>query len=144
MRRQSKGIYTQPRAKKAGHMQLREALRLRPAGGWSRDLLNNTTTGKLLAKKHEEQVEKLLTQHPLKSKQDVETLQKKLLETPAQKFVLLYEASLCGPLNAEALVEYMTLFKQLFPEYYKQFYKDKTPSQVAAECLQSEVDKKRG
>jgi len=110
-----------------------DAFRLRLLGGFSQDLLG-TAAGKMLMEQHWAEVKKLLKKEKPKTKTAALKVIKKAMQLPQQRFIILYEASMRGPLTPNAFQEYMTLFSQLFPDAYKGVYGSKKPAQITAEC----------
>ena len=72
-------------------------------------------------------------------KKEVEELLKKTMQLPEQKFLMLYEASLQGPLTHEAFREYMELFKKFWPQAYKGVFGYRTPGQITSACVKQEA-----
>ena len=110
-----------------------KAVAIRPAGEWSRDLLENTETGKLLAIQHFANVSKAIKKEKPKTKTEMKKILKKALMTPQQKLVILYEKSLHTPLSTTEFHQYLELFKECFPAIYKGLYGNKQPAQIVAE-----------
>ena len=122
-----------------------ETFQLRPAGPWSRDVLNSEGLGKLLNAQHMVEVKKILLKIKPKNKGDIEKALKLAENTPQQRFIILNEASMQGPLTSEAFQEYMSLFKQILPNHWKQIYGKKTPTQITTTCIKQmpELETKR-
>ena len=122
-----------------------ETFQLRPAGPWSRDVLNSEGLGKLLNAQHMVEVKKILLKIKPKNKGDIEKALKLAENTPQQRFIILNEASMQGPLTSEAFQEYMSLFKQILPNHWKQIYGKKTPTQITTACIKQmpELETKR-
>jgi hypothetical protein len=114
------------------------ATAIRPAGEWSRDLLENTEGGKALQAIHYRHVLRSLKgakpKSPAEAKKAVE---KAMKESPAQRLVVLYEKSLHGPLDTREFMEYLELFRECFPATYKSLYGNKSPQQVVAETAKT-------
>ena len=111
-----------------------DLFKLKSAGAWSQELLTSHGFGKLLEEQHLAEVKKILGR--IKPKNETQ-LKKALLEaqnTPQQRFLILNEASMQGPLKPEAFQEYFTLFKTILPAQYKQMYGAKTPAQLTEAC----------
>ena len=108
---------------------------LRAAGPWSRDILNGEGIGQLLNTQHMVEVKKILLKIKPKNKGDIEKALKLAENTPQQRFLILSEASMQGPLTSEAFQEYMRLFKQILPNHWKQIYGKRTPSQITTACI---------
>ncbi len=108
---------------------------LRAAGPWSRDILNSERIGQLLNAQHMVEVKKILLKIKPKNKGDFEKALKLAENTPQQRFLILSEASMQGSLTSEAFHEYMSLFKQILPNHWKQIYGKKTPTQITTACL---------
>ncbi|MCL6579285.1 MAG: hypothetical protein K6T73_07860 [Candidatus Bathyarchaeota archaeon] len=115
---------------------LYELVRLKPAGEWSRDLVESTEAGKILAETHWKNVKKALKKEKPSTKAQLEAVLKKAVMTPQQKLVILYEKSLRMPLSTEEFQQYLTLFQENFPEAYKSMYDKKSPSEIVAQNLQ--------
>ena len=114
-----------------------EAVGLKPAGEWSKDLLE-TETGLVLKKGHMANVAEMLKRAGKpKDKKELEETFKKTLVTPQQRFMVLYEAGLHGPLTPQAFTEYMGLFREFFPKAYRAVYGSMTPEQITVSCLKS-------
>lgn len=109
-----------------------ELFRLR-AGDWTQDFLSSAA-GRMLTDSHWEKALPLLQKAKIKTKADAEKLMEKIMKLPEQRFLLLHEASARGPLTTEAFKEYFSLFQTLFPQFYKQIYGNKTPSQITSTC----------
>jgi hypothetical protein len=107
--------------------------------------LNNEGLGKLLNAQHMVEVKKILLKIKLKNKGDIEKALKLAENTPQQRFIILNEASMQGPLTSEAFQEYMSLFKQILPNHWKQIYGKKTPTQITTACIKQmpELETKR-
>ena len=138
-RQNSKAKYAQKRARRRTGVPKRNVLKqlaLKPAGSWSQDLLENTDTGKILKKQHAKAVEQKLRNVKASSPQELNKIVEKVVLTPQQKFVILYEKSLREPLSPSEFTEYLTLLKDNFPALYKHLYGNKTPSQITAECIE--------
>jgi hypothetical protein len=132
-----------PKSVKATDRKIFEVFRLRPAGQWSSDFLNSET-GRELVESHWTQVQNILMAAAKKSKlpmskKEVEELLKKTMQLPEQKFLMLYEASLQGPLTHEAFREYMELFKKFWPQAYKGVFGYRTPGQITSACVKQEA-----
>ncbi|MGB9777977.1 MAG: hypothetical protein ACPLW8_01110 [Candidatus Bathyarchaeales archaeon] len=115
---------------------LYELVRLKPVGEWSRDLVESTEAGKILAETHWKNVKKTLKREKPFTKAQLEAVLKKAVMTPQQKLVILYEKSLRMPLSTEEFQQYLTLFQENFPEAYKSMYGKKSPSEIVAQNLQ--------
>ena len=114
---------------------LYEALKLKPAGDWSTDLLKSTN-GKRLSEDHWENVRKELEKAGTpKNREEFENTVKTAILTPQQRFIVLYETSLKVLLAPKAFTEYITLFKEVLPNHFKAIYGSKTPKQVTANCM---------
>jgi hypothetical protein len=129
--------------KSAKAKKLYEAVRLRPVGEWSRDLVENTETGRILAQQHWINVKKVLVKAKPKSEAQVKKTLEKAVQTPQQKLVILYEKSLREPLTAEEFVRYLELFKECFPKTFKVMYGGKSPKQIAADALKGTVERRK-
>lgn len=123
---------------------LYKALAIRPAGEWSRDLLENTEGGKLLAAGHFVHVMKVLAKEKPKSKRELEAALKKAMMSPQQRLVILYEKGLRMPLSDKEFREYLELFKECFPNAYESLYGKKSPKQVVAEALGPPLFRRKG
>jgi len=130
-----------PKGLKGSAKKLYLATAIRPVGEWSRDLLENTETGKLLAVQHFQNVMKVLAKEKPKTKTQMEKTLKKAVMTPQQRLVILYEKSLREPLDSREFLEYLELFRECFPNAYKALHGDKSPSQVLAETAKTTVKK---
>lgn len=111
-----------------------EALKLKPVGVWSRDLLESGA-GKVLQAKHWENVVKELQRAKPQNIAELKKTIKKATNTPQQRLLTLYETSLHRPLTQQEFVEYLTLFKENFPGHYETLYGKKTPKDIAVECM---------
>ncbi len=132
-----------PKSVKATEHKIFEVFGLRPAGQWSSDFLNSET-GRKLVESHWINVQHILMTAAKKSKlpmskKEVEALLKKTMQLPEQKFLMLYEASLQGPLTHEAFREYMELFKKFWPQAYKGVFGYRTPGQITSACVKQEA-----
>jgi hypothetical protein len=132
-----------PKSVKDSERKIFEVFRLRPAGQWSSDFLNSEA-GRQLVESHWIQVQHVLMDAAKKSKlpmskKEVEALLKKTMQLPEQKFLMLYEASLQGPLTHEAFREYMELFKKFWPKAYKGVFGYRTPGQITSACVKQEA-----
>lgn len=126
-----------PKELKGKAREFYKAVAIRPAGEWSRDLLENTETGKLLAVQHFENVSKAIKKEKSKTKTEIKKTLKKAMMTPQQRFVILYEKSLHMPLSATEFREYLDLFKECFPRIYEGLYGNKQPAQIIAETVEA-------
>jgi len=132
-----------PKSVKATEHKIFEVFGLKPAGQWSSDFLNSET-GRQLVESHWTKVQHILmaaakeSKLP-RSKKEVEQLLKKTMQLPEQKFLMLYEASLQGPLTHEAFREYMELFKKFWPQAYKGVFGYRTPGQITSACVKQEA-----
>ena len=117
-----------------------EAVDLKAAGEWSRELLEKTETGHILKEGHMANVAEMLKKagKPKDEKELKETF-KEALATPQQRFVVLYEAGLHGPLTPKLFTEYMGLFRELFPKTYNVVYGARTPEQITASSLKGKL-----
>ena len=122
--------------KSKSNRHLYELVRLQPVGEWSRDLVESTEAGKILAETHWKNVKKALKKEKPSTKAQLEAVLKKAVMTPQQKLVILYEKSLRMPLSTEEFQQYLTLFQENFPEAYKSMYGKKSPSEIVAQNLQ--------
>ncbi|MEM2534143.1 MAG: hypothetical protein QXK12_09000 [Candidatus Nezhaarchaeales archaeon] len=113
---------------------LYKAFAIKPAGEWSRDLLENTEGGKLLAVGHFVHVKKVLAKAKPKNKKELEKVVKEAMMSPQQRLVILYEKGLRMPLSDKEFREYLELFKECFPNAYKSLYGKKSPREVIAEA----------
>jgi hypothetical protein len=132
-----------PKSVKATEHKIFEVFGLRPAGQWSSDFLNSET-GRHLVESRWTNVQHVLMAAAKKSKlpmgkKEVEALLKKTMQLPEPKFLMLYEASLQGPLTHEAFREYMELFKKFWPQAYKGVFGYGTPGQITSACVKQEA-----
>jgi hypothetical protein len=132
-----------PKSVKATEHKIFEVFGLKPAGQWSSDFLNSET-GRQLVESHWNKVQHILMAAAKesklhRSKKEVEALLKKTMQLPEQKFLMLYEASLQGPLTHEAFREYMELFKKFWPQAYKGVFGYRTPGQITSACVKQEA-----
>jgi hypothetical protein len=117
-----------------------EAVDLKAAGEWSRGLLEKTETGRILKEGHMANVaETLKKAGKPKDEKELEETFMKALATPQQRFVVLYEAGLHGPLTPKLFTKYMSLFRELFPIAYKSVYGSKMPEQITASSLKGKL-----
>jgi len=119
------------------------ATAIRPVGEWSRDLLENTEGGKVLASLHFKYVVDALKKAKPKSPTETKkVVEKAMKESPPQRLVILYEKSLRMPLNTREFIEYLELFRTCFPATYKTLYGKKTPQQIVAETAKSTIKRR--
>ena len=130
-----KGAKTIEQKRQEMEQKITKLFLLRAAGPWSRDILNGEGIGQLLNAQHLVEVKKILLKIKPKNKGDIEKALKLAENTPQQRFLILSEASMQGPLTSEAFQEYMSLFKQILPNHWKQIYGKKTPSQITTACI---------
>lgn len=130
-----------PKGLKGKDKQFYKATAIKPVGDWSRDLLQSTEAGKILAVMHFENVRKALEKSKPKTKGELKRALKKAVMTPQQRFIILYEKSLLMPLSTNEFHEYMELFRENFPEAYKSLYGKNTPAQIVAECIRHQKRK---
>ncbi|MGA3110487.1 MAG: hypothetical protein ABSE15_00460 [Candidatus Bathyarchaeia archaeon] len=123
-------------AKRQGAVKRAEELfKLRAPGGWSKELLESPYIGKLLKEQHLDHVKKILGKIQPKNYRQLEEAIKQAANSPQQRFLLLSEASMQGPLTPEAFQEYFTLVREILPkQFWQQMYGNKTPAQIRREC----------
>lgn len=116
-------------------MDAADLFKLRAAGPWSKELLQSSGFGGVLNEQHLVEVKKILAKIQPKNDKELEEAFKQAQNTPQQRFLILNEASMNGPLTAEAFHEYLGLFKQILPQHWQQIYGNKTPAQITNACI---------